>query len=627
MGGGNRYGGGRGAGKGLPSARFYGPQGGQQSYGRGKGGSKASRTPPPVSGGRTGPYPQGGKGAKGLRKPPGPGPVVPQSQPKRNDGPIQHTGNKFQTEYPFSQVVRKLVEHRLRTPHRAQVHGQLTKVIAHWVSIPSGEAQLLRTNSEITRKTKGEDSIKIQTKDTDADTEPETANSVDARVLLCGGVTPVDNTKKHILSRVSLYAAKQPTGGLQGYGGICTNGTDTEVIQQLVSKVKEQCGLDLSDVETWYKFVEMEYTAPLRNTVFYLPALWELNSELSLHSAATEEEVQVEETVEPEIPREGMTDDEYAEAKAAMKPIKNMITKINKTVVSTPITLSLSDCLNAEVRKHMPRQTLEFYTAADSLDEFLKKEMCTSLVSTLKDKRTEKQERENKLKEQEAARLEAKRKREEQVAAKKKVKDDEIAALREKWETENQGLTDDEKKGSKEKLELAEREILNRKDDDDEDANQTEVAPSTPGADKESEEAPKKKKFRTVVDVDQKKYEAFEFFDRGSRPDIRTGTLPFLRLQNILLCSDEDFSLDDVSSLMTAVGHSPHSLDYKSLVSTKREEEIIEPPTPEPEPEPEQAAMDEDKVEQEAGEEAPAEEAETGNNDVEIEETDQVEAE
>ena len=568
--GGGRFGGRGGGQKGLPASRFFGPQGGQP-YGRGKGaaGGKGGGRAPPIAGSRSAPYPphQGGKGGKGGGRKSGS--IVPQAQPKRNDVHLPHHGsNKYQSEFPFSQVVRKLVEHRLRTPHRSHVHGQLTRVIAHWVSIPTGESQVLNSTATIARRTKGEDSVRIESRETATDTEPEASSSLDARVLICGGLAAVDSAKKHVLSRLSLYAAKQPAGGLQGYGGVCTSGTDSEVIEQLVAKVKDQCGLDLSDVETWYKFVEMEYTPPLRNTVFYLPALWESQSDLFLASAATEEEIEIEEIVEPEISREGMTDDEFTEAKAALEPVKNIVKKVNKTVVSTPISLSLSDCLNADVKKHMPRPTLEFYTAADALDEFLKREMCSILVSTLKDKRTEKQDREEKRKADEAVRIAAKRRREDEDAAKKKAKQDELDALHAKWEVEDQGKTDDEKKESENDRKNAENEILNRKEEDVEEQKQEAQSP----AKEDEEEAPKKKLFRTVVDIDQKKYEAFEYFDRGNRPDIRTGTLQSQRLQNLLLCSDDEFSMDDVSALMNAISHPPHSIDYKSLVSFRRQE-------------------------------------------------------
>merc|ERR1712203_369042 len=106
----------------------------------------------------------------------------------------------------------------------------------------------------------------------------------------------------HLARRVKVVAADtvSPEKSTGCYGGLVTAGAESKVVAQLSTQVKQQCGVDLKDVTTWYKFLELQYRDS-HPTVFFLPALWEAGAELKAVPQASEETVEAEEEYEEEV--------------------------------------------------------------------------------------------------------------------------------------------------------------------------------------------------------------------------------------------------------------------------------------------------------------------------------------
>merc|ERR1712203_612646 len=128
---------------------------------------------------------------------------------------------------------------------------------------------------------------------------PEGAGLVNVRALLAPGMQ--DDQGKHPLKRTDLIAGNRlgETRCIMAYGGLVKKGSDAKMTKELCALVKAQCGLDLSAVSTWYKFLELQYRDG-NPTIFFVPVLAELSEGLKVVPQATEEKTEVEETYEEE---------------------------------------------------------------------------------------------------------------------------------------------------------------------------------------------------------------------------------------------------------------------------------------------------------------------------------------
>ena len=362
---------------------------------------------------------------------------------------------------PFNVKTRRLIEHKARNPHRRTLHPFLVRVVAHWTSVPPNTSPLTGQSVDVTLTDDADAAVVSSGEEAVA----ADASGVDARVLLCPGLVQAEAARKqHVLSRVHLIGRKAAaTGAVSCYGGRTNATNDAEAVQFLMSTVRDQCGLDLSNVVTWYKFVEFQYSTKAGNptTVFYLPALWELSDDLKVVAQGLDEEIQHEEKVFPDLEREGMTDEEYKEAQSKLEPEIKTTTEMKRTITYTPLRLTLAQCLATELAKGQPKEVLEFYSAADALDEFLKREMTGRIAQRLHSKAVSVREKEEKRLRLEAEKVEKAKLIAEQKEAKKAENQEKLAEMREKWNQEDQGKTDDEKEDAMAERNRIEDELLN----------------------------------------------------------------------------------------------------------------------------------------------------------------------
>merc|ERR1712232_390470 len=81
---------------------------------------------------------------------------------------------------------------------------------------------------------------------------------------------------------------------IMAYGGLVKKGNDAAMTKGLCKLVKEQCGLDLSSVSTWYKFLELQYRDG-NPTIFFVPVLAEMGGDMKVIPQASEEKTEAEE--------------------------------------------------------------------------------------------------------------------------------------------------------------------------------------------------------------------------------------------------------------------------------------------------------------------------------------------
>lgn len=222
-------------------------------------------------------------------------PPAQQAQaPKPAPTPAPQPQQQLAADQSFSLKNRRLIDHRLRTPHRRHVNDKLLRVVAHWTSVPVGTAPLASSHTKMDIR-----SIDAETVVPSEEPEPTGTGLVNVRALLVPGV--VDEQGKHVLKRTDIIAGNRlgETRCIMAYGGLVKKGSDGQQVKGLVKHLKGQCGLDLSPVSTWYKFLQLEYRDG-NPTVFFVPALWELTGDMKIIPQATEEKKDVEEEYEEE---------------------------------------------------------------------------------------------------------------------------------------------------------------------------------------------------------------------------------------------------------------------------------------------------------------------------------------
>eukprot|EP01062_Namystynia_karyoxenos_P062650 TRINITY_DN55528_c0_g1_i1.p1 TRINITY_DN55528_c0_g1~~TRINITY_DN55528_c0_g1_i1.p1 ORF type:complete len:564 (+),score=215.63 TRINITY_DN55528_c0_g1_i1:69-1694(+) len=513
--------------------------------------------PPPrgaAPGGRGG-VPGGRGGLSGLQPTPPGTPSAFPGQPATPASAQQPAALQLAADHSFQLKQRRLVDHRLRTPHRRFLPDTLQRVTAHWTAVPARSAPLLTTHVDIDARAEGDEVLPPW-----AEKIPETAapaETLNARVLLVPGLRQ-GASRDSTLRRVEVIAGTAgPLAKAEAHGGRCTRGSDLEVIRQLVPMVMAQCGLDLRSCRTWYKFLELSYEGGA-TTVFFVPGLHTLGA-AKLRKQVEHVRVEEEEEVETEEEDEEATKKQREEggdssAKPVMRKVtkRRTVTKEQKKTAFRPLKLTLAMLLELPVHAQSPHSTVELCAAADALDEFLKREMALRILDRLKELQAKRNEDAKRAAQRKQGEQERKRKRAEEAADRKRARLDKEDHLRLKWVEEDEGRTDEDKRAAMAERMRILRELAATHAEQEAAAQAAEQAPTGEGRDENAEE------------VVQSLFDAFAHFDRCPGFSRVNGSLPRLKLENLLLCVDDEMTLRRCRELL---GWCPQHVAYHTLAS------------------------------------------------------------
>eukprot|EP01065_Artemidia_motanka_P038254 TRINITY_DN47113_c0_g1_i1.p1 TRINITY_DN47113_c0_g1~~TRINITY_DN47113_c0_g1_i1.p1 ORF type:complete len:467 (+),score=130.59 TRINITY_DN47113_c0_g1_i1:57-1403(+) len=438
-------------------------------------------------------------------------PAIRQGLPTSTTG-APCPGAQLAADMAFGQRDRKILDVRLRAPHRSFVLTDLSTLVAHWTTVPVGTAgkQLL---SETANTKVGEDTAPLGEVPDPADA------SVNVRALLVPGV--IADSGSHLLKRMQLIAAlKGNADDPSCYGGMCRAASDGEMTAALAGFVKSQAGLDLSAVASWHKLLELKYR-DRPSTVFFIPALWELPK----------------------------------------PPVVKSTTEDSETKFK-PKIIDLGQLVSLDVSKSTPRDTLELCHAADALDEFLKREMAHNICEGLRKRMQSTKQAAQAEQRMADERTGRKRKREEEREYRKRKRAEEMEKLREQWQDDDEGLTEEEIAEQHEEREKVLKELQHRHGDEDVQARKREEEEDKLYA--KSVGAAKKELIAST-----ELFNSYSYFDRSPGFSSLTGQLPRLRIENVLMCLDDDLTLDEVSELMVIAREHTHpitgTVSYKGL--------------------------------------------------------------
>eukprot|EP00756_Hemistasia_phaeocysticola_P029334 Hpha_TRINITY_DN16226_c2_g11::TRINITY_DN16226_c2_g11_i1::g.15139::m.15139 len=480
-------------------------------------------------------------------------------------------------EFPYEGVERTYLDNRVRTPMRRIIQDKIQHIQAHWTHLPIGEMKFMNDAVKVQVRG-GDEDVQIQNED-----EPLSGNIINARCLLLLGVDP-SFKERHLLRRVNIVAGTRFADegrSVVAYGGVVLAGNECQVITQLIKHVKDQSYLDLAPVKTWIKWLTIEYsdTGP---TVFYVPALWELDSaqreKLIMIPQCAEEVDTVEEKYESvEIDEDATVAAvlTYEKRKAALKEQRRqervakglpvveeeeepadkgpekimkrvqrtrMLNKVTRTKVLTPVRMSLANLAEFTLRTATDADTVELCVAADALDEFFKREMTTRILSSLRE--LERSGAAQKAREARAAEQESrKRKRQGEDESRKRARNKEIADLTAAWAKQDDGLTGEEKK---EMLRNRATTLKKMREEYAAEDKQRELLRET------ESQAQQEDAKSTAQRVDPDLMEAYSYFERLPGLTSSTGTLPRLKIITALLAREKDLSVQEIEKLFAA---------------------------------------------------------------------------
>eukprot|EP01063_Lacrimia_lanifica_P034924 TRINITY_DN6557_c0_g2_i1.p1 TRINITY_DN6557_c0_g2~~TRINITY_DN6557_c0_g2_i1.p1 ORF type:complete len:650 (+),score=303.42 TRINITY_DN6557_c0_g2_i1:40-1989(+) len=583
-------------------------------------GAQHQRTPPAHQQPRAQPYQrtQGGRGQPLQNtNPPAQARPVQQSAPQSSRYGAGEGAVKA-VDQPFNVMDRGVLVHWVRPNHRRlfHIHTHMTQTIAHWVSIHRESSPLLDSHVPVELKTSLEDAFTHPVR------QPVEGGKVNARVLLCPGLQPVAEgkdkmqlQKQHILGRIPVLLKKIPSAhGFHMYGGLTTAESDEDIVEFLVERLKEEAGLVLN-CEVWLKLLEIRYSedSGIVPTVVFLPGTWTETAGLALQACAEEEVIEKTELIEVELNREGMTDEEYNQAKAEAKPEERVVTETVKKIVAVPHQITLEDALQIDMPRGMERNAFECCLSVDAFDEFIKRDMANVVCNALKKKSKACKEAAVEREREQSERAAAKKQRDEEHQQRRLACKAQLDELRAKWAMEDQGKTDDEKEEAVEERKQEELRIMN--------ATKAEEEAALKAGDGEVVTKDVKKKFKVTQVVKQNALDAFEYFDRSAHQKgfRASGFIPRHRLEGLLLNSDP-VSLKEVDNIITPIVKGHANVTYKHVCTFEKREEIV--PEPEPEPAADEAMEEAPKEGEEApkeGEEAPKE----GEEAMEVEEAEE----
>eukprot|EP01061_Rhynchopus_euleeides_P038039 TRINITY_DN65409_c0_g1_i1.p1 TRINITY_DN65409_c0_g1~~TRINITY_DN65409_c0_g1_i1.p1 ORF type:complete len:480 (+),score=198.19 TRINITY_DN65409_c0_g1_i1:132-1571(+) len=417
--------------------------------------------------------------------------------------------NFYAAELPYDLKERRVVEHRIRTPHRRFSSADLTKVVAHWTDTAVGNV-LWRAaeGSSVVVNSRSNGIMRVAPQIvTKAQKEKEATGSVNLRALIVPGLE--EDTAKTVLKRITLIAAGED-GRVSLYGGrapLSRCKDDNASTAVLTEMVKEQSGADLAPF-SWVKVVEVKY-AGSPDTVVYAPIL------RASPSPVFSPQVESGQDGQP---------DQY---------------------IVTPLRISLCALMEFRVSPTTPKDSLELCIAADALDEWAKRDMATQVLEILRT-RGEESRIKTGLDKVKSERLgEKKRKRDAEMEERQVKRHARDTKMKREWEEEDEGKTDEEKRRAMLERQTLLKEL--RAQDAEEDSQ---------GDSQAQEQDALAKERQTTQVVQQRQLEAFQYFD-----PLGSSSLPRLRLQNLLLCVSEELTQAEINSLL-GLSHLPRSQDY-----------------------------------------------------------------
>ena len=173
-------------------------------------------------------------------------------------------------EMPYQLKVRRLVEQKLRSPHRGFLPMDLKRVTAHWVHMSKGSIPWKDNTDVIVNSRSGG----IQLYEHPIQNQKDDSQIINVRALIVPGMGETEHCITRSLVRsIHLTAAGTINNTVFTYGGLVRSGTDTELSAELIKLVKEQSGADLSNAH-WKKLVEFTYSSG-PSTVFFTPIITE----------------------------------------------------------------------------------------------------------------------------------------------------------------------------------------------------------------------------------------------------------------------------------------------------------------------------------------------------------------
>eukprot|EP01062_Namystynia_karyoxenos_P014962 TRINITY_DN15421_c1_g1_i1.p1 TRINITY_DN15421_c1_g1~~TRINITY_DN15421_c1_g1_i1.p1 ORF type:complete len:525 (+),score=212.29 TRINITY_DN15421_c1_g1_i1:87-1577(+) len=444
-------------------------------------------------------------------------------------------------EQAYTLVERRVIDHRLRTPHRRHIYEQLVEVCAHWASPQQKPLPVADSSIAVECHTSEQNTVPVP-----LHKAPRSSATVNCRVLLCSGLHPAEGegAKQHALRRIDLLVCNSLSSRhIMAYGGPCEPGDDGFLVRQLCKLVREQCGLDLGGVCTWRKFVELKYRdAP--PTVFFLPALWELPGPLRVVPQAGETTV-------------GSQGDGGAKRRR-MGAAADVQTKKEKTL--SPLKFTLHGLLDFELHQTAHQDTFDLCAAADALDEYLKREMALRIATVLRQRRTEAEQQEAEAAELETEQAARTQRRRERDAERKRQRLQQEEAQRDRWIAEDQGKTDDEKRDAmivraRQLQQLRQQQAEEDKALEQEDAKER------------AAELLKRPQRQLKHTLSERALDALSYFDRSHGFGTLSGRLPRLKIENALLALGKEATLSDVTELLDIpqlAGGQMH-IDYRQL--------------------------------------------------------------
>eukprot|EP01064_Diplonema_japonicum_P008921 TRINITY_DN1639_c0_g1_i1.p2 TRINITY_DN1639_c0_g1~~TRINITY_DN1639_c0_g1_i1.p2 ORF type:complete len:492 (+),score=112.89 TRINITY_DN1639_c0_g1_i1:3872-5347(+) len=441
-------------------------------------------------------------------------------------------GNFPVAELPYHTKERRVIEHRVRCPHRRYLPDDLLSVTAFWTDQPTGKLPWKEGGGVVTKSdAKGSGILPVTTPTITSDRLPTCVN---VRALIVPAIE--GDSSKTITKRIQVIAASSENS-VSCYGGLLPDAkglSDDELTARLAALVKEQSGADLAGVK-WVKVLHLEYDSN-SPTIFYAPIL--PSSPVPVFSPQ----------VTPSTP--DCPEDVYH---------------------VSPIRFNLAALVDYQVHSSTPRDALEFFMAADALHEWGKRDMAEKILEVLRIRGEESKKKSGEdlvMSEKLGA---TKRKRDEELTARKKVRDERDVQMKQKWCDEDEGKTDEQKRAVMRQRQEILKEI--RAKDVTEDS-QRESAWSEEDKTNDTTANVVKQK---IQKIDPLQLEAFQYFDRQNE-----GSITRLSLQNVLLCTMTPITIAQIDTLLS-LPHLPkrqEHLPYRKLAA-QTIERLVEVPPPE----------------------------------------------
>eukprot|EP01064_Diplonema_japonicum_P013632 TRINITY_DN21176_c0_g1_i1.p1 TRINITY_DN21176_c0_g1~~TRINITY_DN21176_c0_g1_i1.p1 ORF type:complete len:537 (+),score=112.30 TRINITY_DN21176_c0_g1_i1:27-1613(+) len=467
------------------------------------------------------------------------------------------------TEYelPYNTKERSPNEHFSRHLHRLTVMPRnLTKVISHWADVETGTT--IPSIKEITTVSISSKHLTWSPDDSTASEE----NPVEVKALLVNHYS--DTKSRHAMKYYDLIACKnlcqvdKPV--IEAYGGAVPKDDDAAMREFLTKRVKDHLGVDI-DAGDWVRFVEFQYTDPVRKVVFFTPNTPQ-KYEMHVRSAVDD----TPQTADEEI-------------------LEQLDNEAPRTVKQQPTTVPMCNLVEQKIGS-MPQPTVELALAADSLNEYLRRENASAVLKFLKEHVVRKRELDQEASERRDLVADLKRKKTDVLTERKKARTDQDAENKKEWEKIVWGLTLDEK-----------RDILKVKENELSDERKVEDAKTEKQFKKDCDAVGTMGgKYEFTNERDEQAYSAFQYFDKQKGSNNGNGMITKQKLCGIFLSLPEPRT---INTAMTLLNESAQGLciSYRHVTTIRKKVEVQ--PKPE-EPKQEEESKDAEMPEKPEGAEA-----------------------